>query len=140
LGKDFINGNRKKEKGLTIIEAVVALGIIVILSISAISVAVYTNNIQKRVAMTRYFTVLIDNSISLYLAYEGEDFQLAFNKLTNQSLTYNVDHTFYFDKDLNFTNEASSLYSAKYDFSANSLSIKALYDDGDVIYERSVTK
>ena len=73
MAKVLLNGNRKKEKGLTLIETVISLAVIVIVSITAVSVSVYTNNIQKSVEIERYFTVLVDQSLSLYQEYSDSN-------------------------------------------------------------------
>ena len=140
MAKVLLNGNRKKEKGLTLIETVISLAVIVIVSITAVSVSVYTNNIQKSVEVERYFTVLVDQSLSLYEEYSDSAFETAFNKLTKQTISYGNDHTFYLNLDFSYCEEAYSAYSVKYDFSASSLKVLAMYDGGEVIVEGSTSK
>ena len=140
MAKVLINGNRKKEKGLTLIETVVSLAVIIIVSVTAVSVSVYSNNIQKSVEIERYFTVLVDNSLSLYQGYKDSAFETAFNDLTGQSITYGSDHTYFVSQDFKFVTEEYSLYSVKYDFGTNSLSVRAMYEDGEIIYEGSTKR
>ena len=142
MAKVLLNGNRKKEKGLTLIETVISLAVIVIVSITAVSVSVYTNNIQKSVEIERYFTVLVDQSLSLYQEYSDSNFERAFNVLTKQTITYGNDHTYYLNLDFSYCEEAYSAYSVKYDFTASPASLKviAMYDGGEVIVEGSTRK
>ena len=137
MGKTLIHGNRKKEKGLTLAEMVVSLAIIVIISVAAISVAVYSTNQQKRIAMTRYFTVLVDNSLRLYESYSGSDFNTAFKAYTGQDIDYGTNKTFYFSLDYKYVDEPNSVYNVRYSFKANGLVVSAMYADGDLIYEGS---
>ena len=116
---------------------VVSLAIIVIISVAAISVAVYSNNQQKRIAMTRYFTVLVDNSLRLYESYSGSDFNTAFKAYTGQDIDYGTNKTFYFSLDYKYVDEPNSVYNVRYSFKANGLVVSAMYADGDLIYEGS---
>lgn len=119
---------------------VVALAIIVIVSVAAISIAVYSSNTQKRVAMSRYFTVLIDNSLRLYETYSDTDFEDAFEALTGQTIYYNTNRTYYLNLDYQYVEESDAAYNIRYVFKSNGLVVTAMYSDGDVIYEGSSLK
>jgi len=141
LGQILNHGNRwKKEKGLTLVEMVVSLAIIVIVSVAAISIAVYSSNTQKRVAISRYFTVLIDNSLRLYETYSDTDFEDAFEALTGQAIYYNTNRTYYLNLDYQYVEESNAVYNVRYVFKSNGLVVTAMYSDGDVIYEGSSLK
>lgn len=140
MAKVPFNGNRKKEKGVTLIETVVSLAVIVVVSVIAVSISVYTSNIQKSVEIERYFTVLIENSLSLYQGYENEAFETAFNDLTGQTISYGNDHTYFVSRDYMFVTEEYSLYSVKYDFTENGLTVRSMYDDGEIICEGSTKR
>ena len=139
--KDSYHGNRKKEKGLTVVETVVSLTVITIISVGALSLAVFAANSRRRADVSRYFSNLADQSLKLYQTYEGNDFNDAFLLLTGQSISYETDGTYYLSSDYRYVGSSSDYdYTVTYDFEEDSLKVTASYKDGDVIVERSTSR
>ena len=136
----FHHGNRKKEKGLTIVETVVSLTVITIVSIGALSLAIFASNSRKKTVISRYFSNLADQSLKLYQAYSGSQFKTAFHELTNQEITYNLDVTYRLNQAYEFVSSDDYSYTVTYDFEANSLKVTANYKDGSLIVERSTSR
>lgn len=142
MGQILYHGNRKKEKGLSLIEVVISLAVIVIVSIAMVSIAIYSSNAQQKVNEGRFFRQHIDNSLHLYQQYSESDFNNAFYMVNNETIEYNVDKTFYFNDEYEFTSSSSAKYDVTYVFNSetNTLAISARYYGGDVIVERSTSK
>ena len=140
--KDFNHGNRKKEKGLTLVETIVSLTVITIISIGALSLAIFATNSRKRLGISRYFSNLEDQCLKLYQAYKDEQFEDAFNVLTGESITYNTDKTLYYTQGYETTSDSNYKYYVDFDFNyeTKSLTISAYYNDGELIVERSTSR
>ena len=141
MGQTINHGNRKKEKGLTLVEVVISLSVIVIVSIAMVSIAIYSSNAQRKISVGRFFRQHIDNSLNLYQSYSDTDFETAFNSVNNQSITFGNDVTFYLNDSFEYVGDTSNAeYQIAYDFETNSLKVSASYYGGDLIAERSTTK
>ena len=138
--KDSYHGNRKKEKGLTVIETVVSLTVITIISIGALTLAIFAANSRRRADVSRYFSNLADQSLKLYQTYEGSNFNQAFSLLTGEAITYENDVTYYLTNDYTYTSDTDYSYVVSYDFEEDSLKVTASYKDGDLIVERSTSR
>lgn len=76
----------EKEKGLTLIEAVIALAIISIVSISSVSLAVYAINSIATIRVKSYFARETTSIANLYMAYDADTYESALNELTKYSI------------------------------------------------------
>lgn len=130
----------KKEKGLTVMEIIVSLTILVIVSLAVLSVALYSFNVQTKANVRQRFSHMVNDVVMMYQTYENDDFELAFNKYTGQTITYGTDTIFYFDESFNYHEEEGSQYYLNCDFESDSFHISACYIDNTVIHERSVAK
>ena len=141
--KAFNHGNWEKEKGLTVVDTVVSLTVITIISIAALSLAIFAANSRKKAGISRYFANLADESMKLYQAYSGSDFQDAFEILTGAEIVYNTDTTYYLNTSYDYV-DSSAEYSYKviYDFDSEnkSLTVTAKYTDDGLIVERSTSR
>lgn len=142
MGKILLNGNRwKKEKGITLIEIIVSLAIIVIISVAAVSIAAYSSTLFNSMNVKRFFQREIDNIAELYLSYEKEDFSSAFNKLTGKTISGYTNSTYYVSPNFEYV-ESTDNYSYKINltFDEPTLIISSLKSDDSVIRTRSVTR
>ena len=85
MEKVLIHGNRKKE-GLTLVETVIALSIVVTVSLATVSIAVYSTNSLRSSANKGFFNHEIATFSDLYLSYEGASFSEATGSTRRSSL------------------------------------------------------
>ena len=101
MGKNLIHGNWKKEKGLTLAEVIISLGLIVIISLAAVSVAIFSTSSLSNINVKRFLQHEVDNIAEIYLSYDASDFYTAFYDLTGKSVaSYNT--TLYVDNTLQY--------------------------------------
>ena len=130
----------KKEKGLTIVEIIVSLAVIVIVSLAVVSVALFSTKTQANTHVKQYFSRMVNDIAMMYESYEDEKFELAFNNYTGQTIEYGVDIVYYFNSSFQYQEESGSAYSLRCDFDVDTLKVTASYSDNTLIHERSVSK
>lgn len=144
MGKILINGNwRKKEKGITLIEILVALSIIILVSVAAVSIATYSATMFNTINVKRFFQREIDNIAELYLSYEGEDFSTAFYKLTGKTISNynNSTSTYYVNSSFQYVESVDEYaYKINLTFSGATLDIASVKSDNSPIRSRSVKR
>ena len=143
MGKILHHGNWKKEKGLTVLETVIALSEIVIVSIAAVSIAISTSNSFNSINVKRFFQREIDNISEIYLTYDESNFIKGFKDLTGKDIEGNRDatFTFYLNDSFNYVNSDEQYsYKLVLDFDSSSLEVKATKADDSLIRSRSVSK
>lgn len=136
------HGNRKKEKGLTLIETVIALGVISIVSVSAFSIAVFSTNQISTSRIKNFFNNETKNFADLYLAYDKETFLSSINDLTGYNFTDYENGKIYYNLSLEYIpeNNSSFAYYVDLSFDGYVLNIKACNNKNVSYIERSVTK
>ncbi len=148
MGQILQHEHRAKKEGVTLVETVIAIAIVVIVSVAASSVAVYSSNLIHNSSVKRYFQNEVNSVSKLYLEYSGSDFSRAMHDFcadfceidetfTDGTYTYHYNHGF----DV-VTGEAAYDYVLDLTFSdsCNSLAIASRYSDGSAIYSRSLAK
>ena len=141
MGKNFIHGNRwKKEKGLTLVETIVSLTIFLVVSLSTVSLAVYTVNSFKMVDIKAFFIREIDTIATFYLDYNDTDFSSAFEYYTGQEINGYTNKTFYFNDKYEYISSNGYSYYMSLKFDSNKLTISSFKSSGKDIYERVVNK
>ena len=141
MGKIINHGNWKKEKGITLIETVVSLTIVIIISLACFSLVIFAANSRKKASVNRFFSNLTHQCLKLYTTYtDGSEFEDGFSILTNQTIEYGVDTTFYLNETYHYVTSESYKYSIIFDFEDDSLKITSLYSNGDKILVRSAAK
>lgn len=135
------HGNRKKEKGLTLIETVIALGVISIVSISAFSIAVFSTNQISTSRIKNFFNIETKNFADLYLAYDKDTFLTELNELTGSNFTDYTDGKIYYNLSLEYIPSNSTYaYYVDFKYDGYQLNIKACNNKNIAYIERSVTK
>ena len=140
-----VDGNRKKEKGLTLVEVIVSLSIIVIISIAAMSISVFSSTTFNNLNVKRFFQREIDNIAEIYLSYDSEHFQTAFNDLTGKTISDYMGSAkskfYHLDSSFNYV-DVESTYKIKIECSddGNSMTISSFKSDDSLINSRSVSK
>ena len=141
MGKILFHGNRKKEKGLTLVETIVALSIFLLVSLSTVSLAVYTVNSFRMVDIKSFFIREIDTIAIFYLDFdEEEDFSDAFEYYTDQEINGYSNTTYYFNDRYEYVSIDSYSYYMSLTFGENNLTISSFKSSGTSIYERKVNK
>lgn len=137
------HGNRwKKEKGLTLLETIIALSIIVIVSISVVSMTIYSSNALSTTREKSFFYGEIDNYVTLFLSYNEIDYASAFNKLNGSEISGYEDVAIYYNSNYEYTTLEKSSYHTNFVFSdENNTLTMTVYDfNNNSLYLRSVSK
>lgn len=144
MGKVLLNGNWKKEKGMTLVEVIVSLSIILIISAAAVSVAIFTSNSLGSAETKRFFKNEIENIAKLYEEFDLAQFKTSFAAYLGKTLgdtTENPTQYFYYSsaREIQDTSENYG-YKLCLEFAADKLSLSS-FDSGDkAIYAKEVTK
>ena len=139
----FKHGNRwKKEKGLTLIETVIALSIIVIVSVSVVSMTIYSTNALSKTRLKSFFSGEADNYATLFVSYDAAGFAGAVNYLVGTSMTGYDETTIYYDSSYRITTADKSAYhtSFTYENEFKVLNIRVYDVNNNELFVRSVSK
>ena len=139
MAKVLNHGNRK-EKGLTLVEVVIALGIVVTVSLATVSIVVYSSSSLQSSARKSFFQHEIDTFADLYLSYDGENYQNAMRTYTGETVSTETDHTFYYDAAYRYSEASTAAYYTVLDFEGNNLHLSAYKIDGTTILKKDITK
>ena len=142
MEKVLHHGSWKKEKAVTLVETVVALSIITIVSIAAVSISIYSANSFRIASVKKFFNHEISSISEIYSAYDNEaDFADAFELHTGRSIGGYTDTTYYLNSSLNYIDgsEGSSFY-LRLTFEGATLSLSANSNSGTELVNRSVTR
>ena len=135
----FQHGNWKKEKGLTLIEVVIALTITVIISVAVVSVSIYSSNALYKQRAEDFFIYETSNIATIYYEYDEVDYVKAINHLTGLEVSGHDDMTIYYKEDFTYSNSSDYHYYLNVKFNTESLTFDS-YNSKDVkIYSRSVS-
>ena len=144
MGKILVNGNWKKEKGMTLVEVIVSLSIILIVSAAAVSVAIFTSNSLGGAQAKRFFKNEIENIAKLYLEYDETSFTSNFETYLGQPLQTINEHpnqTFYYSTSREIQNNDENYgYKLCLEFSTNKLSLSSFDNNEKAIFAKEVTK
>lgn len=124
----------KKTKGVTIVEVIVAMSLVIILSLFAFSTVNWSLTVGRKEILKNFFNVESENYLSAY--YSGNsNYQNAMYLLTGGSYSYGEDATIYYSKDLNIVEEQNASYYINLDFDIDNFSIKCYTSQNNLIYE-----
>ena len=143
MAKVINHGNRRKEKGLTLIEVVIALSIIVTVSIAAMTIVVYSSSSLHSTAEKGFFQHEVDTLSDLYLSYTGTDYANAMKQYTGKTdVADGDDYTLYYDTAFRIGDSASYSYLVTLDFQTEptKLVVTASKKEGAAILSREVAR
>ena len=124
----------KKIKGVSIAEVIVAMALVVILSLIALSTVNWSFSTGRKEILKTFFNIESRNYITAY--YSGaSNYQNAMNLITNGTYIYGQDATIYYSSDLVITEEENSMYYVNLDFNTNSFSVKCYTSQNTLLYE-----
>lgn len=135
-----LNHGNRKEKGLTLVEVVIALGIVVMVSLATVSIVIYSSSSLQSSARKSFFQHEIDTFAHLYLSYDGENYQNAMRTYTGETVSAGTDHTFYYDAAYCYSEASAAAYYTVLDFEENNLHLGAYKMDGTTILKKDITK
>lgn len=143
MGKTFNHGNRKKEKGITLVETIVSLSIISIISLATVTLAIYSTNSLRLSRERNFFIRETYNFANLYLSYDEEKFIDAINWTTNlsEAKTYH-NFSVYYDVNHLYTDETHEAFYVSLEFTDENktLNLSAYSIEGKILHTRSVSK
>ena len=142
MGKVLFHGNRKKEKGITLVETIIAIGVIVIVSLATVSIAVYSSTVLSNTRVKEFFARETNTLADFYLTYNEENFPKAVSAYTGRTITGYTDTTFYYDGAFRVSTEANKSFYLVLDFetSAETLSMNVFKANGSKILSKEVAK
>ena len=142
MEKVLLTKHRSKKEGVTLIETLVAIAVVVIVSAAAASVAIYSSNAIRNAAVKRFFQNEIDTIAGLYLTYENAEFSNAMNDFCGVLQTTD-DGNYYYYYTGSFEMEATEenhAYKLQLTFNYPELVLISTYSDGGAIYSREVSR
>lgn len=109
------------------------------------SISVFSSTTFNYLNVKRFFQREIDNIADIYLSYDSEHFQKAFNDLTGKTISDYMGSAklkfYYLDSSFNYV-DVESTYKIKIECSddGNSMTISSFKSDDSLINSRSVSK
>ena len=145
MGKILHVRNWKKEKGISLVELVISLTIIVIISIAGVSIAVYSSNSFKNNELKRHFVSELTSLSILYINstnFVSTNFVGAVNSFYGDSvLSDEIDTDVYFDVNYKVIHSTSEFaYRLYFDFETDKLTLSSYTQSDKLIYSKEVSK
>ena len=142
MGKVLFHGNRKKEKGITLVETIIAIGVIVIVSLATVSIAVYSSTVLSNTRVKEFFARETNTLADFYLTYDEGKFATAVKAYTGRTITGYTDSTFYYDGAFRVSDKEKKSFYLVLDFgtSAETLSMNVFKANGSKILSKEVAK
>ena len=123
-----------KKRGISLAEVIVAMALVVIISVIALSTINWSLNTGSKELLKNFFNIESQNYVSAY--YSGaSNYQDAMTLLTNGTYTYGEDATVYYSQDLTITEEQNAKYYVNLDFEIDSFSVKCYTSQNSLICE-----
>ena len=140
MGKILHVRNWKKEKGISLVELVISLTIIVIISIAGVSIAVYSSNSFKNNELKRHFVSEFTSLSILYI--NSANYVSAVNSFYGDSvLSDEIDTDVYFDANYKVIHSTSEFaYRLYFDFETDKLTLSSYTQSDKLIYSKEISK
>ena len=133
-----INHGNRKEKGLTLVETIIALAIITTVSLATVSIVVYSSNALRNTAVKAFFNHETDTLSNIYLSYhdDADSYGKAMKQYSGAEVTLGEDRSLYYDGKFNHTAVETSMYALLLDFDADRLLLKVSDNNGKSIMDK----
>ena len=128
---------RNSKKGLTLVEVVVAMALVVIMSLAGFSVVNFTISASSKNHLLHFFMTETQNYISAYVS-GSDNYADAMHLLTGNNYVYGTDSTIYYSSDLQITDEQNAKYHVDIDFDTSNMHISCYNSQSSLIYEAEV--
>ena len=127
----------KKTKGMTLVETIVSMALILIVSLVAFLVL---NSSFVSIQKNKEKSFFICQTQNIIMAYNmGEsDFEKSLKLMTGKNFVYGQNTTIYFDKDFQITNQEDSKYKVDLVFNESRFSVKCSNQANNIIYKAEV--
>ena len=132
--------NWKKEKGLTLIETVIALSITTIISVAVVSLSIYASNALYLQRAKDFFIRETSNIASIYVNYDEESYKVAIKDLLNKDVDGYENMTIYYNESFDYATESDYAYYLNVNYSTESLDLISYNAKNSAIYSRSVAR
>ena len=139
MEKAAYHGNRK-EKGLTLVETIIALSIITIVSLATVSIVIYSSNALRNTSVKAFLNHEVSSLSNIYLSYhdDASAYNKAMKQYSGQDLVLGEDYVFYYDGNFALCEEPVRAYSLLLDFDTSHLTITVSNNKGGLIMEKEV--
>ena len=137
------HGNRKTKKALTLLETVIGLSVLVIVSLAAVSLAVYSTTSFQTAKIKRFFRHEVNALAEYFISYDdASDFAKAVSDYNGKTVTRGTDTVFYYTGAFELTDDVEhGAYKLVLDFTGETeLTITAAHRDDAEILKRSAAR
>lgn len=107
--------NKKKQKGFSLAEVIVAVALVIVISLVAFAVCSVCVDLGGKNHIKNYFMVESNNYIKAYFL-GGANYESAINMLTGKNVNYGEDVSVYYDSNFKITDQENSAYSVNLSF------------------------
>lgn len=125
---------KRKEKGVTLLEVVVAMALIATLSAS---IFVTINFANKSRANNRVKHFFINETENVLMCYYSDDFESSLTFLTNNEITIPDDSDcffLYYTEDFNYTDEENAVYTLEIEYTNKFSPVVTCLSSRGIIY------
>lgn len=130
----------RRQKGLTLIEVVVALAIISIVSFAVVSIAVNSTSALSTARINNFFSRETDGFASFYLTYNDEGFHDAIEEVTGTVIDGTNNEKVYYNVDCQYSTSENYHYYVNFSYDSSTLTLIAYDVNNNSIFSRSVTR
>jgi len=135
------HGNRtKKEKGLTLVETVIALGIIIIVSTSVVSIMIFSTNSLSKNRITNFFSHETNSFATFYLSYNDSDYYKAVKAMTNTDIDGTNNEKVYYAADYSYSDDSDYSYYVNFAYDGDTLTLTSYDKNDENVFTRSVSR
>lgn len=138
------HGNRRQKEGLTLLETVIALGILAIVSAAVASITVYSTNAISGSRLKTFFNTESNSILEYYLSYEDVNYKKAVKNLTNTDILGTNEDKIYYTSSFEHTTNVSYEYYIGFNYLEEAgrvtLTLTSYTKAGASFLTRSVTK
>ncbi len=139
--KRILNQNKirlfaNKKSGVTLVETIVAMALVVIISAMAFSICSLSLNSSNKTKLKNFFTVQTQNYVQAYFL-GGDHYKNSMELLTGTQYEYGDNKTIYYSKDLEVSTESEYGYYVNLNFD-NSFLVECYTSNDSLIYSYEV--
>lgn len=128
--------SKNKKKGVTLVETIIAMALVVIISTMAFSICNLSLSYGNNSKLKNFFITQTQNYVKAYYL-GGNDYKNAMELLTGTQYEFGVDTTIYYDGDLNISTESEHTYSVELTFGTG-FSVQCYTLSNSLIYSYEV--
>ena len=120
----------KSKKGLTLVETIIAMAVLVVITLMTFSVGNYVVAQTNKSELKLFFVNESQNYINCYLLGQDE-YSNAISFYANKEALYNEDCVIYYSNDLDICDEENSTYSIKLTFEVEKFVVECFVNNND---------